>query len=181
MAVYDDLPYLNREMNLIQKAIKMDVPMLGVCLGSQLIAQATGGRVHRGKVKEIGWYAVNISGAGRAGLFAELEDPLPVFQWHGDTYELPKSAQLLASSGLYPQAFRIGSAFGIQFHLEVDEQMIENWIGQYSSEVKSERLDPKRITGNRSSIAQLSASCEQLYRNFLKMLVDAKNESLQNK
>lgn len=169
MAVYDDLPYLRIEQEMIRDAIRNDIPVLGVCLGSQLIAQASGGRVFKGSRKEIGLFDVSLSDEGKSGLFAGLESPMRVFQWHGDTYELPKGAKVLAYGELYPQAFRIGSAYGIQFHLEVSKPMIESWIKEYDSEVRAEHLDRTGIAPRDDEIERLAQRCQTVYRNFLKI------------
>lgn len=169
MAVYDDLPYLHKEQELIQDAIKNDVPVLGICLGSQLIAQAAGGRVFKGARKEIGLFEVSLSDEGKRGLFSGLESPMRVFQWHGDTYELPMDAKVLAYSDLYPQAFKIGSAYGVQFHLEIDRPMVESWIKEYDSEIRAEKLDRKGITPEAGEIERLAEKCQKVYHNFLKI------------
>jgi GMP synthase-like glutamine amidotransferase len=167
MAVYDNLPYLQKEQDLIRDAMKNSTPVLGVCLGSQLIAQAAGGRVYKGKKKEIGWHDVKLSEEGRAGLFSGVgEQKMRVFQWHGDTYDLPKDAKVLAYSDLYPQAFQIGSAVGIQFHLEVDEPMIKRWIKEYEAEVKAEKIDKNAILPKADDVSGLERKCEIVYRNF---------------
>jgi GMP synthase-like glutamine amidotransferase len=169
MAVYDNLPYLQKEQALVRDAIKNNVPVLGICLGSQLIAQAAGGRVFKGTRKEIGLFDVSLSDEGKKGLFAGLESPMKVFQWHGDTYELPKEAKVLAYSDLYPQAFKIGSAYGVQFHLEVDTSMIESWIKEYDLEVRAEKLDRTVITPRAGEIERLAERCRRVYGNFLKI------------
>lgn len=169
MAVYDNLPYLQKEQGLIRDAIANKVPVLGICLGSQLIAQSAGGRVFKGPRKEIGWFDVSLSDEGKKGLFAGLESPMKVFQWHGDTYELPKDTGVLAYSDLYPQAFKIGSAYGVQFHLEVSVPMIKSWISQYDAEVKSEKLDRKSIMPKAGEAERLAERCRQVCRNFIKI------------
>lgn len=169
MAVYDNLPYLQNEQELVRDAIRNDVPVLGICLGSQLIAQAAGGRVFRGQRKEIGWFDVSLSDEGRKGLFAGLETPIKVFQWHGDTYELPKEATVLAYSDLYPQAFKVGSAYGVQFHLEVDRPMTESWIQEYGSEVRAENLGRNDIAPQSGEVEKLAERCQMVYRNFVKL------------
>lgn len=171
MAVYDSLPYLQREQDLIKDAMKNDTPVLGICLGSQLIAQAAGGRVYKGKKKEIGMGSVTITPASSNDIFRGVTDKtIRVFQWHGDTYDLPASAKMLAYTDLYPQAFRIGSAVGIQFHLEVDKPMIEQWIQEYSSEVNAEKIKPESILPSPSDTEELSKRCRQFYNNFTRVL-----------
>lgn len=171
MAVYDNLPYLQKEQELIKDAIKNNIPVLGICLGSQLIAQATGGKVHKGAKKEIGWHDVLISPAGKDDVFFGIKQQnMRVFQWHGDTYDLPSNAAVLAYSDLYPQAFRVGSAVGIQFHLEVNDSLIKDWIKEYDSEVKSEKMDSRNILPKTGDIDQLTEKCQRVYRNFAKMI-----------
>jgi GMP synthase-like glutamine amidotransferase len=167
MAVYDDFPYLQREQELIRDAIKNNVPTMGICLGSQLIAQAAGGKVYKGKQKEIGWHMVSLTPEGQKGIFAGAsEKEIRVFQWHGDTYDLPPDATILARSALYPQAFQIGSAVGIQFHLEVDESLIRAWIKEYQNEVKAEKMAEGDILAPRQDLASLAKKCQLVYRNF---------------
>ena len=170
MSVYDNVDFLGLEQSLIRDAMQNNVATLGICLGSQLIAQAAGGRVYPGLRKEIGWYDdIQVTIAGRKDLFAGILSRLKVFQWHGDTYALPIDAKVLARSKLYPQAFRIGTAVGVQFHLEVSLQMIESWIREYRAELASEKKRPEDIKPkNRKEIHDLSALCEKVYFNFRK-------------
>jgi GMP synthase-like glutamine amidotransferase len=133
MSVNDDLPYIRRELQLVKDAVAQGKPVLGVCLGSQLIAKALGGRVYKNPVKEIGWFDVGFTEAARADrLFAGLNGPELVFHWHGETFDLPAGAALLASSeACRHQAFRVGAnVYGLQFHLEVTPEMIADWCQQ---------------------------------------------------
>lgn len=123
----DDLEYLKNEMKLIKRYAQKEKPVLGICLGSQLIAKTFGAKVYAGPRKEIGFY--NDVAVDDSELFSGLQNPLTVFHWHGDTFTLPDNATRLAHSIHYEnQAFVIGSAVGIQFHLEVDEPMIKLWL-----------------------------------------------------
>jgi GMP synthase-like glutamine amidotransferase len=132
MSVNDDLPFLHREMEFIRQAIARRQPILGICLGAQLIACALGATVRRNSAKEIGWYGLDFTeAAGSDRLFDGLSMET-VFHWHGETFDLPPGAELLASSGLCRnQAFRAGErVYGLQFHLEVTPRMIADWCVQ---------------------------------------------------
>ena len=116
--------------------------MLGICLGAQLLAKALGARVYRNPQKEIGWDSVEVTAAGQADpLFMGLGAVVPVFQWHGDAFELPAGATLLASSARCAhQAFRYGDrVYGLLFHLEVTSEAIQSWLDAFAKEVRSLR------------------------------------------
>jgi len=173
-SVYDQYQYLKDEERLIKIAATNDIPTLGICLGSQLVAKATGARVYKGSRKEIGWYPVELTNDGINGIFKGLKKSITVFQWHGDTYGLLKNAITLAKSELYPaQAFKVGSAIGIQFHLEVSKDMIMDWIQEYSSELESVRdyinVDDI-IAGLDANVNALNEYSGVLYRNFRKLI-----------
>jgi GMP synthase (glutamine-hydrolysing) len=130
MSVNDDLPYLRRELGFIDMALAAGKPILGMCLGAQLIARALGANVYPNAVKEIGWGAVHRTEAGhRDTLLAGFQDPEIVLHWHGETFDLPTAATWLAfSDDCRNQAFRYGSnVYAFQFHLEVTPDMIREW------------------------------------------------------
>jgi GMP synthase (glutamine-hydrolysing) len=142
------LPHLTTEMRLIEDAMRRHLPVLGICLGAQLIAKTLGANVYPNSEKEIGWYDVSpTKEAERDPLIAEFRGSEKLFQWHGDTFDMPHSAVHLASSDLCAhQAFRYGAGvYGLQFHLEVDEWMIHRWL---------------RVPENRQEIAGLQGKIE---------------------
>ena len=130
----DDLkrhPHLAVEVKIIEQAISQGLPVLGICLGAQLIAKALGAPVYANGGREIGWYEVLPTPAAKDDpLFRDFGSGEKLFQWHGDTFALPAGAVSLVTSRLCPcQAFRYGvTVYGFQFHLEVDEPLIERWL-----------------------------------------------------
>lgn len=135
MGVYEEkrFPFLRAERAYIRSALRRGVPTLGICLGAQLMAKALGARVYPNPAKEIGWYQIALTSEGKKDpVFRACREKSWVFQWHGDTFDLPRGAQRLASSALCRnQAFRWGrSAYGLQYHVEVDAAMIQDWLSQ---------------------------------------------------
>ncbi|MEJ2275059.1 MAG: type 1 glutamine amidotransferase [Woeseiaceae bacterium] len=126
----DTYPNLITEVEIIREAVSRGMSVLGICLGAQLLAKALGGSVARNEVREIGWYDVKVTAAGRddpvLSTFAPRQE---VFQWHEDGISLPPGAELLASSPASPvQAFRFGEhAYGFQFHLEANLPLIDRF------------------------------------------------------
>jgi GMP synthase (glutamine-hydrolysing) len=120
---YDKYPFLAAECRFIAEMVRHNRPVLGVCLGAQLLARALGARVFPGHKPEVGFGLVKLTAEGdRDPLFGPEGPQIPVFHWHGDTFDLPQGATLLASSADYPhQAFRFEQrAYGLQFHVEPD-------------------------------------------------------------
>lgn len=136
MNVYEEerYPFLKSEDLFIKETIQRGKSILGICLGAQLIAKALGARVFKAPVREIGWYDVSLTKVGAQDpLFSNLPEIFPVFQWHEDTFEMPKGGKWIATSNpVSHQAFRYGeNAYGLQFHLEVTEEMIREWMEVY--------------------------------------------------
>jgi GMP synthase-like glutamine amidotransferase len=133
MSANDPDPWVGTEIDLIRRAMARGTPILGVCLGAQLIAKALGSRVYPNPVKEIGWYQTYWTEAGRTDpVFGGLPDGVHIFQWHGETFDIPPGAEWLGYTRTCPhQAFRAGlNVYGIQFHPEVTPQIIDDWISQ---------------------------------------------------
>ena len=166
----DDLPHLKKELELIRDAVKKNIPVLGICLGSQLIAKAFGARVYKGTKKEIGFYNdVEFDNIEKSKIFSGIKSPALVFHWHGDTFDLPENAIRLAHSKDYQnQAIMIGSAVGVQFHLEVDEPTIKLWLEKSRDELeKVSYIDPTSIEKQiPSNIGIVKSNLETFYKNF---------------
>ncbi len=137
-------PHLRTEMRLLEAALRAELPILGICLGAQLLAHVLGAPVGRNRAPELGWHTVRLTADGHAdAALRHLGDGQPVFHWHGDTFAVPQSATLLAESDLCPhQAFRYGAhAYGLQFHLEADEPVIARWLRVYDGELTARHGD----------------------------------------
>jgi GMP synthase-like glutamine amidotransferase len=170
MSVNDDLPFVHQEMAFIQQGIARRQPILGICLGAQLIARAMGATVRRNTAKEIGWYGVEFTPAAAGDRLFDGLSRETIFHWHGETFDLPPGAELLASSELCRnQAFRAGeSVCGLQFHLEVTPEMISDWCIQDENcgdvrELEA-AIDP---AFNAARMAELSA---QVFGNWCELL-----------
>jgi GMP synthase-like glutamine amidotransferase len=138
-ATDDDIhPYLPRLADLMAAYTAADKPVLGICLGAQLLARAFGARNHLGTAPEFGWIDVSLTAEGRADpVLSVLPDRFPVFQWHSDTFTLPEGALHLATSpAARHQAFRIGRAtYGTQFHFEASRPVVADWLQSFPDSV----------------------------------------------
>lgn len=176
MGVYEEdiYPFIKDELRLIRSALKNDMPIMGVCLGSQMLARAAGADVYRGKIKEIGWYKVSLTGDGaKDRLFIGMPGEFTVFQWHGDTFDVPEKASLLSSSKLFKnQVIRVGRrAYGLQFHLEVTPEMIRDWTEVNSRELVKASVDPKKIIKETPlHIYELNKMGSAVISRFLRLL-----------
>ncbi len=135
-------PFLVAELGALERRLAAGRPTLGICLGAQLIAAALGARVYPGGRKEIGWAPIELTAAGRASPLAALEGA-DVLHWHGDTFDLPRDAELLASTELYArQAFSVGNhILALQFHAEADARRIEQWLIGHTCELTHAGID----------------------------------------
>lgn len=136
MNVYEEdrYPYLKDEKKFIKSCLDQHIPFLGLCLGSQLLAVCAGASVRKNEHLEIGWTNVDLNEEGKNDpLFKDISSPMTVFQWHGDTFEIPEGSPLLATSNLCRnQAFRVGkTAYGLQFHPELTVDDIVEWGHEY--------------------------------------------------
>lgn len=153
MAAYqaDRYPFLRDEMVLIEQAVTEELPVLGVCLGAQIVAAALGAKVTRNPAgKEIGWYPVTLSDAALEDrLWRGVAPTITPFHWHGDIFELPAGAVSLASSEKTPcQAFRYGnSVYALQFHIEVTPESVAAMAAEWPRELEKEEISAAEMIG----------------------------------
>jgi len=128
-------PYLTDEIALLAARAAARRPTLGICLGAQMLAAALGARAWRGPVHEVGFLPITLTDLGAAGPVRHVHG-VPMMQWHHDTFDLPDGVDLLATSASYPQAYASGSwLLAVQFHPEVDEEIVDGWIERWHHEV----------------------------------------------
>jgi GMP synthase-like glutamine amidotransferase len=141
MSVNDPLPWIPQAVLLIQQAVAADIPVLGHCLGGQLMAKALGTTVTANPVKEIGWLMVQaIRSPTTAPWLGDLPLQFPVFHWHGETFDLPPGAtRLIASADCLNQGFVFGKHLGLQCHVEMTESMIAEWAKESDNELVPSR------------------------------------------
>jgi GMP synthase-like glutamine amidotransferase len=167
----DRHPWLGTEKALLRELLELEVPVLGVCLGAQLLADAAGAPPHRASRPEIGWHEVELTAEGSGDpVLGPLEQRFDAFQWHSYEFPLPPGATPLARSAVCLQAFRAGrSAWGIQFHAEVTRQDAEAWIDDYRSDEDAVRigLDPDDLRKRtREAIGEWNALGRALCERF---------------
>ncbi len=166
MGVYEEkeYPFLVKEKELIRNAFKRRVPILGICLGAQLIANALGKDVYPYR-KELGWFIVKK--VENDFVVEDLSTELRVFQWHGDTFDLPDGAKLLYSGDLVRnQAFRVGNAIGLQFHLEVTPEIVRDWVEREGLE---EELKERILADTEKYYRKALENCEKIVYRFLSL------------
>jgi GMP synthase-like glutamine amidotransferase len=169
MSVNDDLPWLPPACALIRAAVERDIPVIGHCLGGQLMSKALGGKVTKNPVKELGWGDVEATDPAAAGWLGDMAR-FEAFHWHGETFSIPPGAtRILKSAWCDNQAFVVGPHLGMQCHVEMTEAMIRLWCRQWADECAAasasvqtpeqmnERID-ERITAMRAAADRLYAS-----------------------
>lgn len=157
----DDYPVIAQETALVARRLAAGRPTLGICLGAQVMAAALGAKVYPGPAKEIGWAPITLTEAGRNSPLAPLaEDGGMVLHWHGDTFDLPPGAELLASTPLCRhQAYRIGAtALAFQFHPEALAARFEEWLIGHAAEIAGAKLSPSTL---RADTARWGESLER--------------------
>ncbi len=171
----DRFPFLATEVAWLAQAAAAELPILGICLGAQLLAEALGAKVYKNRVQEIGWYDLELlPGAREDALFAGSRASETVFQWHGDAFDLPAGAVPLARTATCEQqAFRHGRAYGLQFHLEMTAEMVDDWLsdpemcGDLKTAPHVDSAEVRRRTA--SNLADVAALAQRVFGRFAAM------------
>ncbi|MCO6434038.1 type 1 glutamine amidotransferase [Nitrosomonas nitrosa] len=177
MSVNDNLPWIEPLLCLIKQAVASEVPVLGHCLGGQLMSKALGGTVETGLIKELGWGRVTVTDHPVVQEWlGEIKEFEP-FHWHGETFSIPVSATRLFSNVYCEnQAFASGIHLGMQCHVEVTEDMIRKWIEVNAEEIAINRSSPavqaaeEMLADLTSRLPQLKAVADRLYGKWISAL-----------
>jgi len=177
MSVNDDIEWIPQELALIQKAVDANLPVLGHCLGGQLISKALGGEITANSVKEIGWLPVQkIPGPQADDWLQDFTDDSMLFHWHGETFSIPNGATaILRSKQCAHQGFVIGNTLALQCHIEMTGTMVHEWTALYENELTDPApsvQNQKEIMGNlENRVIQLHSAADVLYRRWLQPLI----------
>ena len=176
MAAYEQerLLHLRDELRLLRRCVERGAPVLGICLGSQLLATALGGSVKRAPAKELGFYRVRLTEAARDdALFTGAPPDFVAFHWHGDAFTLPPGAVALAGSTMTPlQAFRFGArAWGVQFHLETDPDILRAMVDGGAAELSETGVEAELLmTQARRELPRLREIAAGVFARFAALL-----------
>lgn len=179
MSVNDNLPWIEMELALIRKAADAKIPVLGHCLGGQLICKALGGEVKPNKVKEIGWHSVEqVESPESRTWFKSLPSYFEVFHWHGETFSIPDGAtNILSSQYCQHQAFTLDNILALQCHVEMTADMVKEWVFEYADEIEefSDSVQSQiEMTNNlEQRVLQLNLAAGIIYREWISRLSPA--------
>jgi GMP synthase (glutamine-hydrolysing) len=171
IGAFDDAtyPFVKDELALVQRRLAAGAPILGICLGAQLMARALGARVYPLGVKEIGFGPLQLSDEGRQSPLALLGGT-PVLHWHGDQFDIPAGASRLAGTSIgQNQAFSLGDAvLGLQFHLEADTRSMERWLVGHACELGQAGIDPRTLRAQAEEVqARVAGASRAVFQAWL--------------
>ena len=178
MSVNDPLPCIEQELALIRMAQDRDLPVLGHCLGGQLISRALGGTITANPVKEIGWHPVRNAGTpAAADWLRDIPGEPTLFHWHGETFSIPEGAELiLENDNCAHQAFTMGNTLALQCHVEMTAPMVSEWAALYKDELQevtaSVQSAAQMTTGLTARISAAQQVADRLYQRWLEAVLD---------
>jgi GMP synthase-like glutamine amidotransferase len=177
MSVNDDLPWIATVLQLIRSAVDRDVPVIGHCLGGQLLSKALGGTVSRTPVKEIGWGAVAVQPGADAQRWLGDVEAFDSFHWHGETFTIPSMAKRLLTNGWCEnQAFVVGPHIGMQCHVEMTEGLVKTWLTSGGQEIEQSRDSPavqepdEIVRDLHPRLEKLHGIADRIYNHWVKAL-----------
>lgn len=179
MSVNDDMPWIHQELDIIARAVSRNIPVLGHCLGGQLISKALGGEVTANPVKEIGWLPVmKIHNQASDDWLSGIDEETTLFHWHGETFSIPENATaILKSQDCAHQGFVIGNTLALQCHVEMTAPMVAEWADLYKEELDNPSRtvqSPGEIVSDLDNkISVLQKTADELYRRWLKPIIEA--------
>jgi len=178
MSANDPLPWIAPVLALIQDAVRQDVPLLGHCLGAQLIAKALGAEVRPARVKELGWGEVSVSDNALAHEWFGERAGFTAFHWHGETFSLPPGAtRILENAHCENQAYVLGKHLGLQCHVEMTPELVRSWCRGGRAEIEASRSSPAVQSAEEMQdllevrVTQLNAVADRVYLRWLEGLV----------
>jgi GMP synthase-like glutamine amidotransferase len=177
MSANDALPWIAPALALIQDAVRQDVPLLGHCLGAQLMAKALGGEVQSARVKELGWGEVSVSANALAREWFGARTAFTAFHWHGETFSLPRGAtRILENAHCLNQGYVLGKHVGLQCHVEMTPELVRSWCRGGRAEIEASRASPAVQSAEEMQdlldmrVTQLNAVAERVYARWLEGL-----------
>lgn len=173
MSVNDPLPWIPAVLDVIRRAVILDIPVIGHCLGGQLMAKALGGDVTVSAVKEIGWHEVRLTDAPAVREWFNGQQALAVFQWHGDTFSIPPGAVHMAGSPhCGNQIFALGKHLGMQCHVEMTRELVESWCHNGAGEIAASggpavQSAEEMLRNLNTRVAELNHLAAGIYRRWI--------------
>lgn len=177
MSANDQLNWISQELALIRIAHRRNMPILGHCLGAQLIAKALGALVRRNAIREIGWFPVfSVECSEQAFSIDGLSPSFYAFHWHGETFEIPKQARhLWHSHACANQGFAIGNTLALQFHAEITPELVDWWAAEYDKSISTPEPTVQSNADMKSAtslhISALHEAADTIYAHWLKPLI----------
>ena len=178
MSVNDPLPWIARELDLIREGADRQLPVLGHCLGGQLISKALGGEITANPVREIGWHPVRKTQTTTAtDWLGDIPEKTTLFHWHGETFSIPAGAEvILENDWCANQAFAMDNILALQCHVEMTAPMVSEWASLYKDELREPSASVQSAAGMTTDlearVSAMQAVADRLYRRWLRAVMD---------